>query len=194
MLIETPPPFRNDDLLFDFARQPWQLRQYTDLRRRIFCTEQRIFSTTDRDEIDRNALPIVAVSNCMGMPDRVVGVVRIDEREPGLWFGSRLGVADAYRQKARFTIQGLFDADNAPDLFKTSVGAALIFKAVSTATALGCRRFLANVQMQNVSFFERMQWTTLHTVELHGMTHARMEASLRYYPPSQVSLAQLKQG
>ena len=194
MLIETPPPFKNDDLLFDFARQPWQLRQYGDLRRRIFCDEQRIFTTTDRDEIDRKALPIVAVSNCMGMPDRVVGVVRIDEREPGLWFGSRLGVADAYRQKARFTVQGLFDVDNAPDLFKTSVGAALIFKAVSTATALGCRRFLANVQMQNVNFFERMQWKMLHTVDLHGMTHARMEASLRYYPPSQISLAQLKQG
>ena len=31
------------------------------------------------------------------MEDGVVGVVRIDEREPGLWYGSRLGVAPEYR-------------------------------------------------------------------------------------------------
>ncbi|MFP3534813.1 GNAT family N-acetyltransferase, partial [Burkholderia sp. SIMBA_042] len=67
-------------------------------------------------------------------PGTVVGTVRIHESEPSVWFGSRLAVHDAFRGHSR-------------------IGATLIRLAVSSAHALGCRRFLAHVQSQNVPLF-----------------------------------------
>ncbi|HEX8427605.1 MSMEG_0567/Sll0786 family nitrogen starvation N-acetyltransferase [Hymenobacter sp.] len=190
MIIETPPPYKSDYLAFDFAQEAWQLQQYHAVRKTIFCDEQGLFSGSDRDTVDATALPIVALATCGGMPDRVVGVVRIDERQPGLWYGSRLGVAADYRKLTRFDCYGLFDEHNPRTPFDQSIGAGLIYKAVSTATALGCQQFYANVQIQNVKFFERLHWHSLFTFELFGMMHARMEADLTYYPASQLALQQ----
>ena len=188
MIIEVPPPYKNEHLHFGFALPGWQLAQYRALRRRVFCDEQGLFAGTDEDEIDQRAVPIVALASCMGGPDQVVGVVRIDERTPGTWFGGRLGVAEAYRRTTRFTISGLFDGRPAVAPFDTSVGAALIYKAVSTAKARGAQRFLANVQHQNVPFFERMHWRVLSTFTLHGLPHARMAADLSRYPAARLAL------
>ena len=66
--------------------------------REIFCEEQHVFQSDDRDPIDESAMPIVCKSLVAGMEDVVVGVVRIDERSPGLWYGSRLGVASGFRR------------------------------------------------------------------------------------------------
>ena len=182
MIIEVPPPYKNEHLHFGFAQPGWQLGQYRALRRRVFCDEQKLFVGTDEDELDHRATPIVAVASCMGAPDHVVGVVRIDERRPGEWYGGRLGVAPDYRRTARFTITGLFDGGRPVGPFDTSVGAALIYKAVSTAKARGAKRFLANVQAQNVPFFERMHWRVLFEEDLFGLPHARMQADLAHYP------------
>lgn len=188
MIIEVPPPFKNEHLHFQFALPGWQLSQYRALRRHVFCEEQGLFVGSDEDEIDQRATPIVALASCMGGPDQVVGVVRIDERAPGVWYGGRLGVAAAYRRTARFTISGLFDGGRSVAPFDTSVGAALIYKAVSSAKARGCHRFLANVQSQNAPFFERMHWRALSEFTLHGMPHARMEADLAHYPTARLAL------
>lgn len=192
MIIEMPPPYKSDYLAFGFAQEAWELRQYRDVRQQIFCHEQQLFTGTDQDEIDRRALPIVAISNCGGMLDRVVGVVRIDERQPGVWYGSRLGVVEGYRKLTRFDVVGLFENNRAVAPFNQSIGAALIYKAVSTANALGAKRFYATVQEQNVRFFEKMHWRTLYKLTLHNYPHALMEVDLNHYPPSQIALQQLR--
>jgi putative N-acetyltransferase (TIGR04045 family) len=94
----------------------------------------------------------------------VVGTVRIHEQAPGLWRGSRLAVAPDYRRVG-------------------AIGASLIRLAVTSAHALGCRRFLAHVQSQNALLFQRLRWRTLEEIELHGRPHHLMEADLAFYPP-----------
>ena len=167
---------------FKVAREHWELQAFWKLRERIFCGEQKIFTGSDRDECDTRMIPIIAVSCEMGTPDRIVGVVRIDEREPGLWWGSRLAVDPEFR---RIRSVGFGPFANEQPRFNGlgALGAGLIFKAVSTANRLGCKKFLATVQEQNVRFFSRLHWHTLDRLELHGRPHCLMQAELRYYPP-----------
>ena len=183
MIVDDPPtsdPCRH--LYFRFAEAAWEREEYYALRREIFCEEQGVFEGADRDEHDADALPIVAVRNCMGVADEVVGVVRIDERAPGVWWGSRLGVAEPYRSLTDFTTHGVFDG--APPPRFSSVGASLIYTAVSTAHAFGARRFYAHVQRQNVPFFRRLHWSSIEEVTLHDRRHHKMEADLSRYPAS----------
>src|SRR6188768_2651423 len=82
----------------ELAREPWQVAAYFRLRREIFAVEQGLFTESDRDGFDDHACPIVAQSEIAGMPDEVVGVVRIYRESKDTWFGGRLGVASAYRR------------------------------------------------------------------------------------------------
>ncbi|SRR5579883_2336343 len=93
----------------------------------------------------------------------VLGVVRIYEAEPRLWYGGRLGVHQDYRRAGR-------------------IGKGLIYKAVTTANTWGCDRFLATVQLQNVRFFQRQHWHSLEEITVHGLPHHLMEADLNHYP------------
>jgi hypothetical protein len=169
---------------FKVAREHWELQAFWKLREQIFCSEQRIFTGSDRDEYDATMIPIIAVSCEMGIPDRVVGVVRIDEREPGLWWGSRLGVDPDFR---RIRSVGFGPFANAQPRFNGlgALGAGLIYEAVSTASRLGCKTFLAAVQEQNARFFSRLHWHTLDRIVLHGQPHYLMRAELGFYPPCQ---------
>jgi putative N-acetyltransferase (TIGR04045 family) len=145
------------------AREPWQIAGYFRLRREIFGAEQGLFEGSDRDAHDEHATPIVAQGEIAGMPDGVVGVVRIYEQEPGTWYGGRLGVSHAYRRVG-------------------AVGTALITEAVSTAHAWGCTRFLATVQSANARYFEHHHFRKLEAIELLGRPHFLMQASLESYP------------
>ncbi|MEO0541776.1 MAG: MSMEG_0567/Sll0786 family nitrogen starvation N-acetyltransferase [Cyanobacteria bacterium P01_A01_bin.105] len=98
-------------------------------------------------------------------PDRVVGVVRIYEETPRLWYGGRLGVHPDFRRVGR-------------------IGKGLIQKAVTTAHTWGCDRFLATVQQQNVRFFTRLHWQSLEEIDIVGRPHHLMEADLAFYPPT----------
>jgi putative N-acetyltransferase (TIGR04045 family) len=165
---------------FELARSPDQLRAYLRLRRDIFCDEQALFRETDEDEHDAGAHPIVALAHGMAGADgtaaagapaagpmagpEIVGVVRIYEVEPGLWYGGRLGVARAHRQQG-------------------AVGRGLIRKAVGTAHGWGCQRFLALVQEPNVPLFERLDWRSLERRIYLSRMHHLMEADLACYPP-----------
>ena len=62
------------------------------------------------------------------------------------------------------------------------LGAELIRLAVCTAHGRGCDRFLAQVQMQNVTLFKRLHWVPLREIEVHGVLHMEMEADLSAYP------------
>jgi putative N-acetyltransferase (TIGR04045 family) len=149
---------------FKLAQTPAEVAAYFELRRQIFVEEQRIFTTSDVDAVDAIAYPIIALKSESQHSD-VLGVVRIYEPEPRLWYGGRLGTHPEHRRALQ-------------------VGKGLIYKAVTTANTWGCDRFLATVQLQNVRFFQRLHWHSLEELEIHGLPHHLMEADLNHYPPS----------
>jgi len=145
------------------AHEPWQIAAYFRLRREIFSAEQGLFAESDRDLFDEQASPIVAQGEIAGMPDGVVGVVRIYQEGKDTWFGGRLGVARAYRRVG-------------------AIGTALITEAVSSAHAWGCKCFLATVQEANVRYFEHHHFRRLNALSLLGRPHFLMQAELERYP------------
>lgn len=149
---------------FELVRSPQDVRSYFRLRRSIFCQEQGLFTGDDADDIDQFAYPIIAFEDNVIAGKRVVGVVRIYETDARLWYGGRLGVHPAYRRVGR-------------------IGKGLIQKAVTTANAWGCDRFLATVQLQNVRFFRRQHWHSLEEISICDRPHHLMEADLNFYPP-----------
>jgi putative N-acetyltransferase (TIGR04045 family) len=162
------PTASSDRFSFHLLRQRSPLLEgYWQLRRAIFCEEQHLFEHSDRDEQDDGAYPIAAVNHdpSRGMGGQVVGVVRILETEPRLWYGGRLGVHRDFRRH-------------------NQIGKGLIWKAVTTANGWGCDRFLATVQIQNVRFFQRLHWNSLEELEIRGIRHHLMQADLSYYRPS----------
>ena len=184
MVFDPFIQYVSPDFSFRIARASHELDGYWALRRQIFCEEQGIFQGTDRDEFDEHAIPIVCETIIAGMEDGVVGVVRIDERAPGLWYGSRLGVAPAYRSIRQLSPS--VSVRNSLPVYRGlgALGAGLIYKAVSTAHALGCTEFLATVQHQNARFFQRLHWEPLGTLDLFGLPHVKMRADLSYYRPA----------
>jgi len=181
MIFDPFDRFSVPDFVFKIARTPDELEEYWALRKEIFCEEQKIFRVTDRDEIDATAIPIICRTLLAGMEDAVVGVVRIDEREPGVWWGSRLGVAANFRTVKRLSPSVAARSRLPGYRGLGALGAGLIYKAVSTANALGCREFLATVQHQNARFFQRLHWEPLEKISLHGLPHVRMRAELSHY-------------
>jgi putative N-acetyltransferase (TIGR04045 family) len=162
MIFETVVPFRSRDVGFKLALEDWEFAAYYRLRRRIFCEEQQLFAGDDRDAVDERALPIVAVSRVAGIPDDVVGVVRIWQETPGGWWGGRLGTHPDHRRNG-------------------TIGPALVRLAVRTACRRGCSRFQATVQAPNVPLFERLRWRAIADAEVCGVPHALMEADLDHY-------------
>ena len=148
---------------FELAIAPQKIDSYFALRQQIFCEEQNLFEQHDRDDLDQKSYPIVAIAHELNQPDRVVGVVRIYEKSPRLWYGGRLGVHPDFRRVGR-------------------IGKGLIQKAVTTANTWGCDQFLATVQLQNVRFFTRLHWQSLEEIEILERPHHLMEADLEYYP------------
>lgn len=146
---------------FKLALSSSEIEAYYQLRQQIFCQEQGIFSKCDRDEYDSIAYPIVAVND----DGKVVGVVRIYEPKPGLWYGGRLGTHPDYRRGWK-------------------IGKGLIEKAVTTANTWGCDRFLATVQLPNVRFFQRLHWNSVKEISICDRPHHLMEADLNFYPPT----------
>ena len=146
------------------AGESWEHRACADLRRAVFCDEQRLFDAHDRDDLDVHAIPLAAIACLVGQPDDVIGTVRIHEAEAGTWWGSRLAVRRDYRACAW-------------------IGTELILHAVCTAHARGATRFLAQVQVQNAKLFERLHWTALEAITVRGRPHVLMQADLAHYPP-----------
>lgn len=184
MILESFRQFVPQDFVFKIATDPGDVAGYHQLRRDIFCAEQGIFENDDHDLFDETAIPIVCMSLIAGMEDSVAGVVRIDERRPGVWHGSRLGVAADFRRIRHFS-PGVAVRNLQPCYHGLgALGAGLIYKAVSTANALGCHEFLATVQHQNARFFQRLHWEPLEEITLHGIIHVKMRADLNHYRPA----------
>jgi putative N-acetyltransferase (TIGR04045 family) len=164
MMCDPFAPYRASEFQVKFATSQWERQQAHALRRAVFCGEQQIFEEDDRDAIDDHAIPIVALSMMGVAPDQLVGTVRIHQAAPGLWWGSRLAVDQEFRKIG-------------------ALGATLIKLAVSSANAMGCHTFLANVQAQNALLFRRLHWDIVEEFEIYGKPHLRMKADLTYYPP-----------
>ncbi|MBW9053617.1 MSMEG_0567/Sll0786 family nitrogen starvation N-acetyltransferase [Rhizobium mesosinicum] len=164
MMLEPFSPYRASEFQVKFSTSEWERQEAHALRRAVFCEEQKIFESDDRDAIDDHAIPIVALSMMGVAADRVVGTVRIHQEEPGLWWGSRLAVHADFRKIG-------------------ALGATLIRLAVSSANAMGCHTFLANVQVQNGLLFRRLHWDVIEEFEVYGKPHLRMKADLAWYPP-----------
>ena len=164
MIADSFGPFAACHFRLKYATEGWEQDGACDLRRSVFCEEQKIFKHSDRDEIDASAIHLVALSSMAVLADEVVGTVRIHQAEPGIWYGSRLAVDPRYRRVG-------------------ALGAALIRLAVSSANSLGCVRFYGNIQAQNELMFRRLAWTRVSEIDLHGVPHVLMQADLAAYPP-----------
>ncbi|MDH4394522.1 MAG: GNAT family N-acetyltransferase [Limnobacter sp.] len=158
--------FSYSECRIKLAVDDWELRQAQKLRNQVFVVEQGIFQTSDHDLFDIKAHTLVATTGMLGIPDAVVGTVRIHEQEPGVWMGSRLAVDRSFRSD-----KGL--------------GKALIRMAVCSARAQGCKTFYANVQLQNLGLFQKLGWLALGEVNVHGVEHMFMQANLDLYPIAQ---------
>ncbi len=164
MIFEPFAPYQAGEFQVKFATSAWERREAFALRRAVFCEEQKIFNEDDRDATDDRAISIVALSMMGPVADRLVGTVRIHQEEPGLWWGSRLAVHEDFRKIG-------------------ALGATLIKLAVSSANAIGCHTFLANVQVQNGLLFRRLHWDVVEEFEIYGKAHLLMKADLAWYPP-----------
>ena len=69
--------YRHDQFQIKWATDNWEKEQAYRIRSSVFCDEQRLFKEHDRDDIDCDAITLVAVRQLAGMPDTVVGTVRI---------------------------------------------------------------------------------------------------------------------
>lgn len=167
---DTFGDFLANDLLVKPAMEAWERSGYYALRRAVFSEEQRLLEQ-DKDERDFQAIPIVAVAHHCGMPEQVIGAVRIYTTEPGTWYGGRLCVDQDYRRHGM-------------------IGKALVNEAVSRAIDMGCTTFLATVQQANERYFHSLHWNSLETIALLGQPHVLMQAQLDRYPfmPRQIAL------
>ena len=164
MISDSFSPFAACHFRIKYATERWELEGAAALRRQVFCDEQKIFDTDDRDETDDTAIHLVALSTMAVLADEVVGTVRIHENEPGIWYGSRLAVDRRYRRVG-------------------ALGAALIKLAVCSANSIGCTRFYGNIQAANELLFRRLSWDRVAEIDLHGQPHVLMQADLAAYPP-----------
>lgn len=160
MDAEHIDPFAYSDCRIKLVQDDWEWREAHALRHEVFVVEQGIFHLSDHDLFDNSAYTIIASIGMLGIPDAVVGTVRIHEQEPGVWIGSRLAVQKSFR------------ADK-------GLGKALIQMAVCSARAFGCKAFYANVQPQNLGLFKKLGWQALGKVTVHGIEHVFMQADLQ---------------
>lgn len=133
------------------------------LRRQVFVEEQGIFEDSDADENETESITLNAWRN----GSILMGTVRCypDQGESGVWWGGRLAVQETYRLRG--------------------IGVYLIEAAVEEMKRRNVKRFLAQVQEQNVKLFEKLGWCkTGAPYFVRGHSHQLMEANLHVHDAS----------
>ena len=120
-------------LALGLAGSPDELEAHFAVRHAVFVEAQGLFTGTDRDARDEDALHAIA-----RVDDAIVGAVRLYPLGGGLWKGDRLAVL--------------------PEVRVHRLGGLLVQFAVRTAGERGGSRMVAQVQVRNVPFFERLGW------------------------------------
>ena len=140
------------------ARDPAALAGHFAIRHEVFVVAQRIFEHDDRDARDDDPATRHAVGLSGG---EIAGAVRFYPLDDdGLWKGDRLAVL--------------------PEERASQLGAMLVRFAVRTAGELGGRRMVAQIQVRNVRFFERLGWSRDGDLApMFGVTHQPMSIALR---------------
>ncbi|HEX4344218.1 MAG TPA: MSMEG_0567/Sll0786 family nitrogen starvation N-acetyltransferase [Solirubrobacteraceae bacterium] len=160
MAISSSAPSTLPDrapLACGLARGRAELDEHFAVRRRIFVAAQGLFADDDRDAHDDDPATLHAVARSGG---DVAGAVRLYPLDgDGLWKGDRLAVLPAERA--------------------LQLGAMLVRFAVRTAGERGGRLMIAQVQVPNVRFFERLGWSADGDVTpMFGVDHQPMAIAL----------------
>ena len=136
-----------------------ELEAHFAVRHTVFVDDQRLFKDSDRDAHDDD----LATLHVIGLVDgEVVGAVRLYPLRGALWKGDRLAVLPGARVH--------------------QLGGRLVRFAVRTAGERGGRRMVAQVQLPNVRFFERLGWVREGGPAYYvGVMHQPMGIPLR--PP-----------
>ena len=139
------------------AADPAELAAHFAVRREVFVERQGLFAATDRDAHDDDPATLHVVGRC---GDHVAGAVRLYPYGPdGLWKGDRLAVLPGDRVR--------------------KLGAMLVRFAVATAGERGGTRMVAQIQLANVAFFERLGWACAGPVGLaYGVPHQPVAITL----------------
>jgi putative N-acetyltransferase (TIGR04045 family) len=155
--VRSALPDQREALACAIARAPAELEGHFAIRRAVFVEAQRIFEHDDRDHRDEHPATQHAVAVA---GEEVVGAVRFYPLDGnGLWKGDRLAVLPAQRA--------------------SQLGAMLVRFAVATAGELGGRRMVAQIQVPNVRFFERLGWCfDGDAAPMFGVTHQPMTIDL----------------
>ncbi len=133
------------------------------LRRQVFCEEQKNIQADDKDDIDRIATTLVAIS--IWASRKVKSSAPCVSIRPNPASGGDRGWRCL--QSAAVSARSAPASSNLPSV---------------PAHARGCRQFFAHVQSQNGLLFQRLNWRVIDAVELHGHLDL-MEADLNHYPP-----------
>jgi putative N-acetyltransferase (TIGR04045 family) len=119
------------------VRDRAELDAHLAIRRSVFVDAQRLFEHDDRDARDDDPATLHAIAYA---GDEIAGAVRLYPLDDdGLWKGDRLAVLPSTRS--------------------LQLGAMLVRFAVRTAGERGGRVMVAQVQVPNVRFFERLGWS-----------------------------------
>jgi putative N-acetyltransferase (TIGR04045 family) len=133
-----------------------ELSGHFAVRWRVFVEQQGLFEGSDRDAYDDRVDTLHVVALVEGS---VVGTVRLYPLGDGLFKGDRLAVL--------------------PDARVFRLGGELVSFAVRTAGALGGARMIAQVQVPNVRFFERLGWVCDgEAARYRGVMHQPMAIAL----------------
>ncbi len=152
-----PPRPASAGLSVLLVRDAADLGAHLVVRHRVFVEQQALFDASDRDAHDDDDATLHAIAL---VGERVAGAVRLyplDDR--GLWKGDRLAVLQEDRVHR--------------------LGALLVRFAVRTAGERGGTRMVAQIQVSNVRFFERLGWERdgAH-VSAYGVPHQPMSITL----------------
>jgi putative N-acetyltransferase (TIGR04045 family) len=143
------------------ARDRAELEAHLAIRRTVFVDQQRLFEHDDRDARDDDPATLHAVGYA---GDEITGAVRLYPLDgDGLWKGDRLAVLASTRS--------------------LQLGALLVRFAVRTAGDRGGRLMVAQVQVPNVRFFERLGWSRDgDPAPMLGVEHQAMTIGLSRRP------------
>jgi len=144
-----------DHLICHITRTASELERAFQIRREVFVDEQHLFSKSDVDENDPRSIHLVCEQD-----GQVIGTVRMYPlNNNGHWIGGRLAV-DKFNRSYR-------------------AGALLVREAMKRVKQHGCQKFTAEIQIQNIPFFERLGWHAVGKPEHHlGILHQTMIADL----------------
>ena len=134
-----------------------ELALHLRIRAEVFVREQRLFDASDRDTHDDDPRTLHVLGLWGPVPAGAVRLYPLDQ--PGQWKGDRLAVLGPFR--------------------KHGLGGPLVRFAVRTAGGLGGSEMVAQIQLPNVAFFERLGWRRLgEPADYCGRQHQQMAIGL----------------